>query len=519
VTGTLNEPGSFLNGLKQQAANTQSPAGTAPWQILVVDDDAEVHAVTSLVLRNFQFENRPIQLIDAYSAAEAETIIQDNEDICLILLDVVMEHENAGLDFIKFVRQKTGNRKVRIILRTGHPGQAPEQNVIVDYDINDYKDKTELTAQKLRTAIIAALRSWRDITIIDANRKGLQKIIDALGSIFKLQSLKKLASGVLTQLAALLGMSRNSLCVSSGMTITRVAEKKLQIMAASGEYERFIDCGSEACLPDDIRESIKEAFQVKQTIKKPAALVAYSTSERGTENVIYLSGVQDLNEWETKLVDIFSLNAAIAFDNNYLNDELEETQREIIETLGEVAEKRSRETGHHVRRVAEYCQLLGRLYGLSEDEVTLLGSAAPTHDIGKLGIPDNILNKPGPLTPEEWLVMREHPVTGHAMLGKSERSILKASAQIARTHHEHWNGGGYPDGLAEESIPVFGRIVALADVFDALSHDRVYKKAWPIDDVTDYIRRQRGEQFEPRLVDLFLEHLAEFTGIKSRFPD
>jgi response regulator RpfG family c-di-GMP phosphodiesterase len=199
-----------------------------------------------------------------------------------------------------------------------------------------------------------------------------------------------------------------------------------------------------------------------------------------------------------------------------LNQELEDTQREIVYTMGGVAEKRSKETGQHVKRVAEYSYILAILYGLTEKEALLLKSASPMHDIGKIGIPDNILNKPARLTDEEFKIMKTHSELGYEMLKHSQKSVLKASSIVAYEHHEKWNGKGYPQGLKGEKIHIFGRITAIADVFDALGSERVYKKAWSIKSILKLFKEERGEHFDPTLVDLFLENIDEFLKVKNK---
>ena len=188
-------------------------------------------------------------------------------------------------------------------------------------------------------------------------------------------------------------------------------------------------------------------------------------------------------------------------------------------TLGEVVETRSKETAHHVKRVAEYSYVLAVKAGLSEERAHLLRMASPMHDVGKIGIPDSILFKPGKLTDEEFSIIKTHTVIGHSILKGSPRRIMRTAATIALQHHEHWDGGGYPHGLAEDETHIFGRITALADVFDALSCDRVYKKAWPLSDVLDYLREKRGRQFDPFLVDIFLDNLDEILAIRATYPD
>ena len=202
-----------------------------------------------------------------------------------------------------------------------------------------------------------------------------------------------------------------------------------------------------------------------------------------------------------------------------LHNELEETQRELIYRMGEIGETRSLETGNHVKRVAEYSKLLGEKYGLSTEEVNILFMASPMHDIGKVGIPDSILNKPGKHTPQEWEVMKTHSEIGYDILKSSNRPILKAAAIISHTHHEKWDGSGYPRNLSGDDIHIFGRITAIADVFDALGSDRVYKKAWDLDRILNLFKEQRDIHFDPMLVDIFLKNLNDFLVIRDKYQE
>ncbi|MGE4295264.1 MAG: HD domain-containing phosphohydrolase [Campylobacterales bacterium] len=200
-----------------------------------------------------------------------------------------------------------------------------------------------------------------------------------------------------------------------------------------------------------------------------------------------------------------------------LNDEINQTLAETITTLGGIAEARSQETGQHVQRVALYSELLAKLAGLGEDEAALLKLISPMHDVGKLAIPDAILSKPGKLTEAEFELMKTHTAVGYAMLKSSSRPIFQMAAIVAYEHHERYDGKGYPCGLAGEAIHPFGRITALADVFDALLSDRVYKEAWPVERVVEYIQAEAGGQFDPALCALFVEHLPRFLEIKEAY--
>lgn len=204
---------------------------------------------------------------------------------------------------------------------------------------------------------------------------------------------------------------------------------------------------------------------------------------------------------------------------NNLYDELEDTQKELIYRLGEISESRCLETGNHVKRVAEYSRLLAIKVGLSEHDASLLHLASPMHDIGKVGIPDSILQKKGPLSEAEWETMRSHCEKGFTLLKNSERPILKVAAIVAYEHHERWDGTGYPRGLKEKEIHIYGRITTIADVFDALGSDRSYKKAWDDEAIFDYLKAQRSRQFDPALVDTFFAHLDQFLQIRDAYRD
>lgn len=202
-----------------------------------------------------------------------------------------------------------------------------------------------------------------------------------------------------------------------------------------------------------------------------------------------------------------------------LYEEIVNTQKEIIFTMAEIGEMRSQETGNHVKRVAEYSYILAKAYGLDEKQLKILKFASPMHDIGKVAIPDSILLKKGRLTPEEREYMKKHTVFGYKMLRHSNREIIKTAAIIAYEHHEKWDGTGYPRGLIGEEIHIFGRITALADIFDALSSDRCYKKAWELDRVYKLIKEERGKHFEPALVDVFFSVKDDILDIKEKYKD
>ncbi|MEO8161547.1 MAG: DUF3369 domain-containing protein, partial [Arenimonas sp.] len=425
----------------------QAPAQKlSGWKVLLVDDEPEVHEVTRLVLGQFRFEDRPLDIHSAMTAGEARQILADNDDIAVILLDVVMESDQAGLALVDHIRNVLGNRNVRIVLRTGQPGQAPEQEVIVRYDINDYKEKTELTAQKLATTLFASLRSYRDIMTIEANKRGLERVIAASAHIFSHEKTAEFASAVLSQLASLIGMDRGALYCKVDPRRGEVGTHIL-VSAATGDYARYVAQAADETLPPRILETLQAAQQTKAHQFRNDHYVLHFTDSQHTESLLYVGEAWNLSELDYRLVEVFCTNVSIGFENLHLNQELFDSQLEMIFLLAGAAESRSQETAAHVKRVGQLAAFFAREYGLEESLCEHLKHAAPLHDIGKIGIPDAILNKPGTHTADETAIMRRHAEIGHGMLSKSPRPVLRLAAEVASSHHENWDGSGYPRGL------------------------------------------------------------------------
>lgn len=491
-----------------------------PWVVMIVDDDPAVHEVTQLVMAGFEFAGRRLLFLDAYSAVEARELLASRRDIAMILLDVVMESEHAGLELARYIREELNNHHVRIVLRTGQPGQAPEEHVIKSYDINDYKEKTELTKRKLITVFYNALRSYRDIMIIESSRLALRRAIDSITKVYDSQNLRRFASAVLEQVGHLLGMDAQGLCA------TRVAayaashmEGRLKVLAATAEYSRLLVDEELRDLPEDVRGVLESALERQQSHFDERHFVGYYRSSTGNESLLYMVFDEPVDAAARELLEIFCANVAITYESLLLREEIQDTQRSTVYILGEAVEKRSKETGAHVRRVAELSALLGESVGMKGADVEFLRQAAPLHDVGKIGIPDRVLNKPGKLDEEEWEVMKTHARIGYELLNKSDKRILQLGATIAHEHHERWDGLGYPRGLAGEQIHIVGRIVALADVLDALVSERCYKKPWNFDEALDLIRSEAGTRFDPNLVRRLLERLDDVRAIYERYPD
>jgi len=496
------------------------------WKILVVDDDEEVHAITRAVLKGFEFEGKDLSLIHAYSGSEAKQRLQEHPDTALILLDVVMETDDAGLTFVKYVRNELQNKMVRIVLRTGQPGQAPQREVVVELDINDYKEKTELTVDKLFTTVIASIRSYRDLVniekkrlVIEQNRKGLQQIIEASANLFEIRSLQDFARGALSQLISILNLNKNSLYLQiDGLSLSSSSDG-LSVLAGTGKFVEYENKTIEDYADEELKVMLNTVIKEEKSMFFDEIFIDYFKSSNGQINLLYVDGCEYIGDDDKRLLDIYSSNVAIAFENLYLDNEVLETQNEVIQTLSEVVESRSKETANHVKRVCEYAYYLAKKSGLEESESITLKFASPLHDVGKIGIKDSVLLKPGRLTDEEFEIIKSHAALGYNILKNSTRPILKAAAIVAHEHHEKYDGTGYPRGLKGREIHIYGRIVAIADVFDALSHRRCYKDAWSFEDAMDYMQSHKGRHFDPRLVDLFFSDIAYVKNIMKVYAD
>jgi len=504
-------------------AAVETPAERRPWKIIVADDEPEIHRVTKFALSGFTFEGARLEFISAYSACETFEAVKAHPDAAVLLLDVVMESEHAGLDIVQRIREELGNHGLRIVLRTGQPGKAPETEVIARYDINDYREKTEMTGRRLATVVYACLRGYRDIATIEASKRGLEKIIDASASIFRLQSVEHFAEGVLEQLDALLHVQDGTMYASShaGANDAIAATghgADMQVVAATGRFSSTVGQRLSGVLPRDAEAMVRHSLDADASTQSGDRYVGVYRGLRASK-LLYVDGYQPRSELDRKLLDLFSRNISLGFENIQLKESIEETQREIAYRLGGAVESRSKETANHVKRVAELSHLVGLKYGLSERDAEILRSASPLHDVGKVGIPDTVLNKPGKHTPEEAEIMKTHTLIGYELLRDSEQEILRTGGIIAREHHEKWDGSGYPYRLAGEAISLHGRITAAVDVFDALGSRRCYKEAWPTERIVELFRAERGRHFEPAIVDVMLENLDALQAIRTQFAD
>src|SRR6266487_1903826 len=281
----------------------EKPAEQGPrWKIAVIDDEPAVHDGTRFALSDYRLNGQGLEILSAYSAAEGRELMRKHPDVAVVLLDVIMESDTAGLDLVEYIRRDLKNETVRVILRTGQPGQAPERRVIVDYDINDYKAKTELTADKLFTALTAALRSHQQLQRMVETRRGLEIIIEAASALFDFKSMQRLAEGVLTQIASLLNVD------CAGILVLREAQnahETFSVLAGSGCYSRFIGSDVSQILENDLRHLVEDAFTRRHHEFSPRRSVLYIRTVSGREVVVVLEAARQLSDTDRTLVEIF----------------------------------------------------------------------------------------------------------------------------------------------------------------------------------------------------------------------
>ena len=353
--------------------DTESPPEDTPvrkWRIAVIDDDHAVHEGTRFALSDYNLNGATLEILSAYSAAEGRTLMRDNPDIAAVLLDVIMETDVAGLDLVEYIRNEIKNETVRIILRTGQPGQAPERRVIVQYDINDYKAKTELTADKLLTSLTAALRSYQQLERMVQTRRGLEIIIDAASTLYDFKSMQRLAEGVLTQLASLLNVD------CAGILVLRddgnAAAAEFSVLACSGCYSRFIGTTSSKALDPDLRHMVEAAFQRRKNEFADHRSVLYSRTGSGREVVVLLQAERQLSDTDRALVEIFSSRLSIAFDNVILYQQLHEANTQLEDRVAQ----RTKALMQANRRLSAQWLRLQRANGFKNE---ILGTVA--HDL------------------------------------------------------------------------------------------------------------------------------------------
>jgi signal transduction histidine kinase len=318
----------FLTLIEDEEGAAQ--ADIPRWKVAIIDDDPAVHEGTRFALYDYTLNGHGVEILSAHSGREGRELLRAHPDTAVVLLDVVMETEGAGLDLVDFIRNDLKNETVRIILRTGQPGQAPERRVIVDYDINDYKAKTELTADKLFTTLTAALRGYQQLHRMVETRRGLEIIIEAASTLFDFRSIQRLAEGVLTQIASLLNVE------CAGILVLREGNKPNEtfaVLAGSGCYRHLAEGG--AALERELEALVREAFEGRRHEFRETRSVLYFRTGSGRELVAILEAGRNVSDTDRALVEVFCSRLSAAFDNVMLYEQLQDANARLEERVAQ----------------------------------------------------------------------------------------------------------------------------------------------------------------------------------------
>lgn len=452
-----------------------------PWKILVVDDEPDIHAITSIIAKDIVFEGRPVKVYSAYSAAEAIEILNHVQDMALALIDVVMEKDDSGLRLVRYVREDLGNYLIRLVIRTGQPGYAPPKEIVLKYDIDDYREKAELSSNALFTMIVSKLREYKRILMLDTQKKLLERL-NFYASRINRFAVNSNTFESTTHIDLITEILDNiSLITGNNFSL----KYDLKPLSNENKYNDTVK---------HFRWTTDNGIELKFKSK---------IRELTTLNVYFAKTFDELYKG---IIETFFERFSLTIENNLLTQDLIDAFYKIVYVISTVIETRSFETGEHIRRMEKVAVLMSKFFGYSEEFSNVFGIAAMLHDVGKIGIPDNILNKPGKLSQEEFETIKKHTIIGFNILSAIDHPIFELASSVALNHHENWDGSGYPHGLKGEEIPIEARIVSLIDVFDALLSDRIYRPAWKEEDVIRYIKQNTGIKFDPNVVKLFLDN-------------
>jgi response regulator RpfG family c-di-GMP phosphodiesterase len=498
-------------------------------RILIVDDEIVIRELMSDILTDEGFS-----VASAPNGMAALELLQATNDFVVLFTDIMMP-EMDGIELIRKARQ-VAPALVPIVM-TGYAtletARAAVKEGAYDYVLKPFN------LSEIKMSVTNALERCR-LANENASLLEITELFNISERIASIRSEEALVEFVLEAALERVEAKRGSFMLVSEdgtqMTVARgvglpqdydksAIEVKNSISGWVAENVKplFIEDIRQEPSVDKLSWQLRDNSFISVPLERKSSALAEPDSEMGRViavlNVTEKRNEKSFTEADLKILSIMANHAAAALENVRLLRDVEDAQREIVFTLGEIVETRSQETGFHVKRVAEYCKLLGLKCGLTASEAEVLRLASPLHDVGKVGIPDAVLNKPGKLTPEEFDIIKTHAQVGYDMLKVTKGRVLQAAAIIALQHHERFDGRGYPNGLQGKDIHIFGRITCIADVFDALGVERVYKKAWDLDRILDLFREERGKQFDPEITDVFFENLDEILAIRDSLQD
>ena len=498
-------------------------------RILIVDDEIVIRELMSDILTDEGFS-----VASAPNGMAALEMLKSTNDFVVLFTDIMMP-EMDGIELIR--KARLVSPALVPIVMTGYAtletARAAVKEGAYDYVLKPFN------LSEIKMSVTNALERCR-LANENASLLEITELFNISERIASIRSEDALLEFVLEAALQRVEAERGSLMLVSEdgttMTVARgvglpedydnaaiLVKNSISGWVAENVKPLFVEDIRQEPTVDKLSWQLRDNSFISVPLERKSSALSGPEGEKGRViavlNVTEKRNQKTFTEADLKILSIMANHAAAALENVRLLRDVEDAQREIVFTLGEIVETRSQETGFHVKRVAEYCKLLGLKCGLSPAEAEILRLASPLHDVGKVGIPDAILNKPGKLTPEEFDIIKTHATMGYDMLKVTKGHVLQAAAVIALQHHERFDGQGYPHGLLGKDIHIFGRITCIADVFDALGVARVYKEAWELDRILDLFREERGKQFDPDITDVFFDSLDEILAIRDSLSD
>jgi len=471
----------------------QNIEGNNQISILSVDDSRFMRDQIHKIL-----QTRNYNVITAENAKEFFSLLSENR-INVIILDMELP-DRHGLDILRELKSRSEYEDLPVIILSGSSNQEIVRECLKIGSFDFIRKPFNIEEFVLKVDM-AVLLNKKDIELKNA-KNSIEHELHETSFIAREYQDAINKSNILshTDINHLITGVNEKFCEISGYREDEVIGKSHKDLFRADLFQHLYD-------------------EIIQKIENGEVWTGKLTRTDTNANIFYTeTTVMPIYDTNHKIIEYLWMSSDITKIIS-MHYEIEETQKEMIYKMGEIAESRSQEVGNHVKRVAEYCKKLAFLAGLDEKEANIMYYASPMHDIGKVAISDDILKKPGKLTTEEWKVMKTHSEIGYYLLKNATRPILQAASIIAYTHHEKWDGSGYPRGLKGEEIHIYGRIAAIADVFDALSSDRVYKQAWDMKDIKNYFKENGGKHFDPNLTNLFLDNFESFVTIRDTSKD
>ncbi|ALJ34319.1 DUF3369 domain-containing protein [Azospirillum brasilense] len=511
---------------------TPVPPAKPRLHVLVVDPDPALAGLTRTALDGFALDGAPVTVLTAATAAEAREALYRNPGTAAVLLEPVLDPAAdgvpEGLGLIDHIRKDLGNSRARILVCTAHPERAPEEVVVEGHDVSDYRLKDGLTARTLRTAVVPRLRAFLNLQTQAAGRKALARMLVATTGLLEMRTPDVLFPNILPRVVGLLGIGRHALLCIQGDTLPR--DRRIRVRASTGRFAKWKDVDVAELGEPNVAAALERLSPSSETIVEPGYCALRLRAHGGIIGMIYVEGHNNegtAREWQ--LLELFRNKCSIAFENALLFEELNTAQKATVLAMGSLAEYKDNAAAGHLQRIerlvgdiARELRVHGRFADeLDEELVEKVGLAALLHDVGMLSVSDETLGIPGELANNDMAAIQRHTLIGHRILSEAAlplrgRSLLSIAAEIARYHHERYDGSGYMEGLRGGAIPVSARIMAVADVFDALITDRQYRKAWGVEHAITWIAERAGKDFDPLVVEAFLTVIRR---IQTEEPD